>query len=485
MNKFANVLLKKPRDQKGVVLITILVVGMIITFVGLSFADLAIAQYGRTSDNVYRTNAVLTAEAGIEETLSELSGDVDFSGVTSEKTFYNDADRGKATYTSTVVTGSNGEKTITATGTTYRPKSQKVANTQKVRVTLVGTAAPVPSVVAGAGGLILGGSASINNSDVYVNGAISFANSAASIGSETHPVNVHVANANCPKGSNPGPSYPSVCSSGQPISIPDWSVVKVLGTICATGQTQAKFPESQWNSNPPQIRAATSGGSGLTPGCTAPVLPMPTYDRPSHVSRMTTVGSMSSSTYNCNNWVSGIEFTRTWPANLRLNGDVSIGSSCNLTITGDVYITGNLTVGGGSTIRIADSVGTTIPKIVVDGTVNLGSGGKILANSSGTSAQIISYRSTASCSPNCANVTGTDLYNSRNQQNVTVDGGGSFPGLAVWAYWSKAKINGAGIVGAVTGQTIDMEGAGNVTFGTSLGSGTTTWTIRSYQRVFD
>lgn len=484
MNKIITRLLQRPSDQRGVVFITILIVGMIVTFVGLSFADLTISQYGRTSDNLYRTNAILLAEAGIETTLSELSADDNFSGTTEETTFYED-DRGRGSYTSTVETGPNGEKTITGTGTTYKPASKKIASKQKVRVTLVGTAAPVPSVVAGAGGLILGGSASINNSDVHVNGSITFANSAASIGSETHPVSVQVANANCPKNSNPGPTYPSVCATGQPINIPDWSNVKILGTICATGQTQAKFPESQWNSNQPQIRAASAGGSGLVSDCTAPVLPMPTYDRASHISRMTTTGTMSNNTYNCNNWISGAAFDRTWPANLRLNDNVSIGSSCNLTITGDVYISGNLTVGGGSTIRIADSLGTTIPRIVVDGTVNLGSGGKVLANSSGTSAQIISYRSTASCSPSCANVTGTDLYNSRNQQNVTVDGGGSFPGLGVWAYWSKAKINGAGIVGAVTGQTIDMEGAGNVTFGTSLGSGTTTWTIRSYQRVFE
>lgn len=477
MNKFL-------KNQHGIVLITILVVGIIITLVGVSLADLVIGQYTRTTENVYRTNATLVAEAGIEETLTTFNEDNDFGGITTEKTFYDD-DRGKATYLTTITDGPNGEKFIDSTGKVYRPKSGKLASTRNIRVSLVGTAAPVPSVVAGAGGLILGGSASINNSDVHVNGTISLVGGGSYIGSNARPANVHVANANCPTGSNPGPTYPRVCTSGQPIYIPDWSNASIIGTTCATGQTQSKFPESQWNSNPPQIRGGTTGGSGLVPGCVAPVLPMPTYDRAAHIARMTTTGSMSSNTYNCNNWVSGIEFKRTWPANLRLDGNVNIASSCDLTITGDVYITGNFTLGGGAKIRIADSLGTTIPRIVVDGTASLGSGASVIANSSGTSAQVISYKSAAACSPNCTNVTGTDLYNSRNQQNVTIDGGGSFPGLAVWAYWSKVKINGSGLVGAVTGQMIDMEGAGNITFGTNLSSGTTTWTIRSYQRTYE
>lgn len=260
---------------------------------------------------------------------------------------------------------------------------------------------------------------------------------------------------------------------------------RIIGTTCATGQTQSKFPESQYNNNPPQIRAGASGGSGLVPGCVAQEVAMPTYDRAAHLLRMTTTGSATDNTYNCSNWISPVGFVRTWPANLRLNGNVNIGSSCDLTITGDVYVTGNFTIAGGATVRVANSLGTTVPKIVVDGTVNIGGGGRVITNTSGTSAQIISYKSTAPCSPACTNVTGTDLYNSRNQTNVTVNGGGSYAGLGVWAYWSRVKIDGAGLVGAVTGQTIDMQGAGNITFGTSLSSGTTIWTIRSYQRGFE
>lgn len=483
MSKLADKLLQKPTDQRGVMLITIIAVGMIVTFVGLSLADLVINQYYRTGENVYRANATLTAEAGIEETLSKLNEDNAFSGFNEAQDFFDEESRGRATFETDVTDGSNGQKYIEATGKAYRSNG-KLISTRNVRVSLVGTASTAPSVHAGAGGLILGGSASINNSDVHVNGYISLSG-AARIGSDSKPVNVSVANARCPLGTNPGATYPQVCTTGQPISISDWSTVGIIGTTCATGQTQAKFPLSQYNTNPPQIRAGTSSGSGLVAGCTAPVAPMPTYDRAAHISRMTTTGAASNNTYNCSNWVNPIGFTRTWPANLRLEGNVNISSSCDLTITGDVYVTGNFTIGGGATVKIADSVGTTVPKIVVDGTVNLGGGGRVIANSSGTSAQVISFKSTASCNPNCTSVTGTNLRTSQDQQNVVVDGGGSYPGVGVWAYWSKVKISGAGLVGSVMGQTIDMEGAGNITFGTSLSSGTTTWTIRSYQRTFE
>lgn len=478
MNKLPHRLLMKPKDEHGVMLITIIVVGMILTFVGLSLADLVISQYARTSENVYRTNATLVAEAGIEETLSQLNEDNNFTGYGTEQNFFNDSDRGRATYKTVVKNNPNGEKVIESTGKTYRPKSGKVVGERTIRVSLVGTAAPSPSVYAGAGGLILGGSANINNSDVHVNGTVKLTG-AASIGSYNKPVNLNVAYAACPTGNNPGPTFPQVCTNGEPISFTNSTFI--YGNVCATRQTSIRV--ASWQTNP-SIQGG-NGGQGLIPGCVADVLPLPTYDRAAHIARMTTTGNMSSNTYNCNNWVNPIGFVRTWPANLKLTGNVDISSSCDLTITGDVYITGNFSIGGGAKIRVADSLGTTPPRIIVDGTVNIGGGGAVLPNASGTSAQVISYKSTASCSPACTNITGTDLSNSQKQQNVTVDGGGSYAGLAVWAYWSKAKITGSGLVGSVIGQTVDMDGAGNITFGTSLSSGTTTWTIRSYQRIFN
>jgi hypothetical protein len=52
------------------------------------------------------------------------------------------------------------------------------------------------------------------------------------------------------------------------------------------------------------------------------------------------------------------------------------------------------------------------------------------------------------------------------------------------SYWGKATLSGSGTVGSIIGQTVDMSGAGTVTFGTTLSSGSSTWTVTSYQQKF-
>jgi hypothetical protein len=46
-------------------------------------------------------------------------------------------------------------------------------------------------------------------------------------------------------------------------------------------------------------------------------------------------------------------------------------------------------------------------------------------------------------------------------------------------------IYGSGNVGSAVGQTVDLSGAGTITFGTKLSSGAKTWTITSYQQKFE
>lgn len=458
-------------SQQGIVLITVLMVCLLLTFVGLSLADVAIAQFSRTTHNLYVSNALLTAEAGIEQTLKEFNQNGSFTGF-SETSFYDDSTQGRGTF-QTAITGGTGpnERIITSTGRTYRYGSNSIESTRKVRVTIVGTSSPGYSVQTGPGGLILSGSASITNSRVYVNGYIDL-NGAASIGTAGNPLDVFVANANCPAGANPGPTYPQVCASGEPIQFE--TSTRIYGNICATGQVNSQVA---WWQNPPSLQT-------LIPNCTAPTVAMPTYDRAAHIADMTTVASPSNINYNCSSWQNPNGFVRTFPPNIRLNGNASWSSSCDLTITGDVYITGNLDMGGSATIRIANSLGTTRPVIVVDGTINAAGSSRIIPNSSGTGAYLISYRGSGSCNV-AATCSGTDLKTSQNQNNINVAGAGNFPGTLFHAYWSKVTLNGSGTMGSALGQTIDLSGAGNIVFGTTLSSGTSTWTVRSYQYDFD
>jgi hypothetical protein len=458
--------------EGGYFLVSTIVVVLFLTAIGFTVAELSSAQYQHTKRQVYTENAQLLAEASIEQSVSQLNTDDDFAGYTSAQTFFNNGTQGKGTFTSAVTNNADGNsKTIVAEGRLYRNASDASPYiTRKIRAVVVGTSSSGYSVLTGPGGLILSGSANITNSDVYVRGTITMTG-ASKIGTVNNPVNVNVANEACPTGSTPGPTYPQVCTgTTQPISLAHST--NIYGTVCATGQT-SKGPNNNIQSG--------NGGSGLQVGCTAPVYEQRTYDRQAQISAVTTTGAGNSNTYTCQNW----PFTRSWPSNLKLTGNVTVDGSCDITITGNVYITGNLTLGGASKIRVANSLGSTRPVVIVDGTINVGGSASILANNLGTGVEFISFKSTASCSPNCTSVTGNDLKSSQALQTISVGGAVNLPGVVFNAYWSKVSLSGSGNIGAATGQTVDLSGAGTVIFGTELASGSKTWKITSYQPLFN
>ena len=465
---------KLKANQNGVMLVSILIITTVLILIGFSLVSFSISQYSISNNKVFAANALMVAEAGIEDTLQELNVDNAFSGHASEQVFFDNQNQGRGAYTTVVNdTADTNAKVIQSFGRVYRYGKTDIESSRSVKVTIVGTGSDGYSVHTGPGGLKLGGSANITNSDVFVNGKITLTG-AASIGTHAQPLNVDVAYQSCPTGSNPGPTYPQVCSSGQPISTA-WST-KIYGTVCATNQTSNNYPSN----NPSGNILPGSSGQGLVPGCVAAPVTPPTYNKAAHVAAVTTTGSGNSNTYVCKNW----PFTRTWPANLKLTGNVNIASSCDLTINGDAYITGNLNLGGAAKIRVSDSVGTDRPVVIVDGEIDVGGSASIIANSDGTGIHFISFKADASCNPDCVSLSGNDLYNSMNDKTVDVGGAVNLPGMIFQAYWGEIKIAGSGSIGSAIGQSVDMSGAGTVTFGTALSSGDRTWTISSYQQDF-
>lgn len=464
------------RNQRGMMLVSIMIIASILILIGFSLASFSISQYSISNNKVYAANALMVAEAGVEQALQQLNQDEGFTGHPTEQIFFDNATQGRGAFTTQVTEdpGDTNAKIVISTGKVYRHnKTGAPESTNSVKVTIVGTGSDGYSVHTGPGGLILGGSASITNSDVFVNGTITMTGS-SHIGTFAQPLNVDVAHQACPSGSNPGPTYPQVCTSGQPISNA-WSS-KIYGTVCATNQTSNNYPSG----NPGGNIVPGSTGQGLVLGCSKPPVKTPTYSRTNHIAAMTTTGSGNSNDYVCKNW----PFTRNWPANLKLTGNVNIASSCDLTINGDAYITGDLTIGGASKIRVADSVGTNRPVVVVDGKIDVGGSGQLIANASGTGIHFISFKTNASCNPNCTTLTGNDLKNSQAYETVNVGGAVNLPGMIFQSYWGKIKLAGSGSIGSAVGQTVDMSGAGTVTFGTALSSGDRTWTITSYQQNF-
>lgn len=460
---------KFKHDSNGSFLGAVLIIILVLTAVGVSLSQVVVSRYAFTKRNVAVTNALMVAEAGVEQSIQQLNADDSFSGFTTPQVFFNDEIQGRGEYTTTITNAQSGSsKTITATGKVFAATNlSQPISTRVVKVTIVGTESEGYSVQTGPGGLILSGSANITNSDVYVGGTITL-NGAAKIGTHNQPLRIEVANKACP--TNGGVSYPSTCAT-QPITMA--YSTNIYGTVCATNQTS-------YGPNPSKNILPGVNGQGLLLGCIPDEVNQPSFNRAAHIASMTTTAASNSNTYTCQSW----PFDRTWPANLRLNGNVSIDGSCNIVISGDAYITGDLTIGGASRITVANSVGTTRPKVVVDGKITVGGSGQILANNVGTGIHFISTKSNAPCGSACTTITGTELKNTQNLETINVGGAVNLPGVIFQAYWGKVTLGGSGNVGSAVGQTVDLSGAGTITFGTKLSSGSRTWTVTSYQQIY-
>jgi len=466
---------KTANQEKGWLLVSAMVMIILLTAVGLAISQLVAIQYQDTNMEEYTQNAQLTAEAGVEQTVDELNSNSSFTGYSTPQQFFDNSVQGIGDFTTSITTNANGtSKTIVSIADVYRTAADSTPSaTNSIKVTIVDTGSSGYSVMTGPGGLILSGSANVVNSNVYVGGTITMSG-AAKIGTYSKPVNVDVGNDACPTGSDPGSSYPEVCTNGtQPINLAQST--NIYGSVCATDQT---------STGPNNNIQGGNGGQGLESGCTAPIASPPTYNRMAQIDNVTTTASGTDNTYVCDDY----PFDRTWPANLELTGNVSIGGSCNVTISGDVYVTGNLTIGGASTITVANSVGSTDAVVIVDGTITVDGSASMITNSSGAGIDFISFDSADSCTTSttdyCSTISGNALQESQTMPNVTVGGSVSVPGMIFDAYWSEVTIQGSGNVGAATGQTVNLNGSGSVIFGTQLASSIGTWSITSYEPYY-
>lgn len=446
--------------QKGSVLLTLVIILPFLALIIAAYLSLTASGLKLARGDLLRTHAQFATDAGIDFAVQELNGNTSWSGTSSPVEVLNDGSI-RTTFEVDVATIDSDTKTITATGRSYAPVS---ATTPSGEITIVTELRPVTSgnisVVTGVGGLYMSNNSKILGGDVLVNGEVSLSNS-AQIGLSTGPVNLDVAHQICP---NPADStYPRVCNTGengQPISL--------SGTSHIYGEVRANNQTTGTGMTDPGLVA----GSGVTPQ------DLPVHDRDGQKAAVAT--TITSSAANCS---SG---TRTWSDNLKITGNVVISNTCQVTVEGDVWITGTLEVRNSAKLIVADSLGTTRPDIMVDGSVvHLRNSAELQSNSSSTGFQIVTYRSSPSCSPDCADVTGVDLYNSRNLTTINMQNSASAPNTIFYAKWTRVSVANSGQIGALIGQTVEMTNSATITFGTSVGTGTSFWVIDNYRRTFD
>lgn len=451
---------KLPTD--GSMLLLLIIVLPFLMLIATYYMDLSVSGFKLARQDQLHTGSQLAADAGADYALKQINLDGNWTGTAGEVELINASDN-RSTYEVAVTDVSPSEKTLTVTGRSYRPSSAQNPSTSVIiKVDLRPVESGSYSVVSGQGGLRMSNSSKIIGGNVLVNGEITMSNS-AQIGLSTNPVNVSVANQICPIPADG--TYPRLCNAGEnnnPIEISNSA--HIYGDVKANHQ---------------------SNGSGMTdPGLTASSgvnpEPLPSYDRDAQKTAVAT--TISSAAASC----SGSQ-TKTWAANTKVDGNATLSNGCIVTLSGNIWVTGNLYLSNLSKLVVADSLGATRPVIMVDGSSGaiFSNGSKITSNASGTGAQIITYWSTASCSPDCADVTGTDLNNSRSRTTIALSNLSEGAQSVFYARWTQVNLSNGGQVGAVVGQTIYMSNAATVTFGTAVGGGTTTqWVVDGYRRSF-
>jgi hypothetical protein len=451
-------------QQSGFVVVTILITMTLLSVMIAFITTQSITNYQLASGEQNRLNATFAADAGLDIGLLELSGDSDWAGTVSEVTLETNSTY-KSTYQVEVSAGSTAtRKIIKSTGRTYKPASATTPKSTRIFELEAEAISPSSlSVVTGVGGLVMSNSSKITGGSVFVNGNITMSNS-AQIGLSGTPTSVYSAHQNCPSPADA--SYPRVCAAGengQPISISN--TAWIYADVYATNQTNG----------------ASMSSGGLVPSSTASPQALPSHDRDAQKAAVTT--TITGSSAGCSN-----NQTRTWNANTKITGDVTVKNNCIVTINGDVWITGKLELENSARIVVNNSAGATRPSVMIDSQngFSMKNSTQIQANSSGTGIYVYTYWSDSSCSPDCATVTGSDLYDSKDTVTITLDNSGNASNTIFYARWSRVQISNSSSIGALVGQTVELKNTATVTFGTAVPgfSGPTTWVKKGYLRVY-
>lgn len=462
-----------PDNQRGSVLLAFVIMLPFLILIGSYYIDLSVSSFSLARRGQLQTHAQVSADAGVDYAMQQINLNDSWAGTGGEVQLMPTTNGVRTTYDVTVADTGTDEKTISSTGRSYRNSSTTPESSITVEAILRPVSSGEYSVVSGVGGLIMSNNSKILGGDVLINGKVTLSNS-AQIGLSTNPVTLEVAHYTCPPGSSPGSSYPRYCNSGedgQPISLSNSA--RIYGTVKANNQTSGTGMSSPGLQTP---HCLVSGGTPSGPNCIT-AQPLPPHDRDAQKAAVST--TLTGGAAGCS---SG---TKSWPANLKITGDVSISNSCKLTVNGNVWITGRLTVSNSADMIVANSLGTTRPVVMVDGTkADFVNSAELKSNTSNTGFMIINYMSDAACSPDCPDVTGNDLYNSRNDERIELSNSSEGPNTIFYARWTKVKVSNSGQIGALVGQTVDISNSGTITFGTSTGTGTSFWVIDSVKREF-
>lgn len=465
-----------PNNQESGYVLALLLVT--VTFLAITITyitSLSLNVYSLAQRDIYKANAQMAADAALDVALTTLNttGTTAYTTTyTPEETLLTDGNL-TTTYQIKLLDGTSPEKKVVSVISRARVSGvTKVTRQYELDVSAVTSGYGPASVVSGVGGLILNQNSKITGGDVVVNGK-ALINNNAQIGLSTNPVNLRVANVGCPL--PPDATYPTVCTTGEPIT--------ANGPIYGDVQGQG------------QVNGANMFNPGLMSSTFAPIA-VPGYDRSAHKAAVAVTKAPTDSPVKCSGGAT------TWPADLKITGDVNISNNCVITVLGNVWITGNFSIGVNSDFKVSDAAGTNRPVVMIDGSGGLtfSNNAEIIPNSSGTGMELVTMWWNTNIATNggfncggiadlldCTSVTGVALASSQATTTINYNNNAQAVNSIFRSLWSRVEISNNGALGAVAGQTIQLGNNAVINFTAAISGSDnliTTWAKRGYIRVY-
>lgn len=183
----------------------------------------------------------------------------------------------------------------------------------------------------------------------------------------------------------------------------------------------------------------------------------------------------SGGTYTGNYTLSGSSVDYLGPK--KITGNLSVGSSAKLYLTGPLWVQGTVTVNGSGIVQLESSNGASDGYIIADGTVSVGGSGKF--DGSGTSGSYIMVLTT-----NMSTCSGTSCTG-QNAMEIS----GSAGSVILVAPYGSINVSGSAKAKQITGKKVNISGSGELQYESGLADVNFTtgpsgsWNVTSWKEI--
>ncbi len=144
----------------------------------------------------------------------------------------------------------------------------------------------------------------------------------------------------------------------------------------------------------------------------------------------------------------------------KINGNFYLGNGATLTLTGNLWVSGNITLDNNGAVKLSDDLGGGSTVIISDGTINVENNLSIQGNSDPRSFLLVLSTSNSGVSDSCSDPHAVPTVYASNNSTAIIFA----------AIHGLLKVKNNGHLNAAAVQKLCLENGANVTFNTNLAS---------------